>query len=151
HRGRANNPGERITRRQAFRGSGQLARFAFATPRFAQESVECETQQDAQAAKDHERPSPTILLADPGGEKPAGDRADVDARLVPTQGPRPRRLAVVVAQQGRRGGIVEGLAEPLGGAKEEQMAKVPGKGGGHTDEAPDVETQQDCRLAPDAV
>src|SRR5258706_5458964 len=91
---------------------------------FDQPLVQRQAKQDAQGAKDDERPSPAVVLADESREEAARDRTNVNAGLMKTERARTRFRAVIIAQQRHGGGEVECFAQTFRTAKENQCAEV---------------------------
>jgi hypothetical protein len=129
----------------------EFGQISLAAGGFDEKAVEEDAEEDAESAEDDEGPPPAVVLADEAGEEAAADGADVDGGLVKAHGAGARGLAVVVADHGHGGGVVDGFAQALGGAEEQQVVEVAREGGGHADEAPDVQAGEDGGLAADAV
>src|SRR3954453_15596648 len=86
-----------------------------------QEAPEHAAEDYSQPAEDDERQPPPVVLPDPAGEKATANRAEIHARLMQPHRSRTRVAAVIVADERHRRGEVEGLAQSLGGAPEEQV------------------------------
>src|SRR5262249_15065594 len=110
-----------------------------------------QAKQYAESAKHHERPAPTVILADEAAEESARDGPDINGGLMRSHGARARSPAVIVADERHRSGEVESFAQSLRGAEKQKWPQVEAGRREHTNDAPRLKPPQNGRLAADTI
>src|SRR3954462_15662840 len=118
---------------------------------FLQACEENDGQDHPQPAEAVKTGSPTVHVGQPRAEPTAGNRADVDARLMKGERPRARALAVVIAGERQAGREVERLAGSLQSPNGDELPQFGTPSGGDRHKAPKQAAAEDDVLATKAV